>query len=223
MPTRTKPRPSRKSVIRTPTVVPTLSQLVRAGQESAAKIKRATKVALAEWFAQSERLNIARTHYKLRGERFADFANRIGVDRASAYQLVKLWRHRTAILARCRDEARYYGWETCLYWFERDPRRSWHRSPHGSHTDEYGTPPSVFKRFGSNCTLDVCATPTTAVCPNHFTKAQDGLKRPWHGIVLDEPTLQQFGPMVRQSVRVCTGGWYRHRAFADLDRCAMVP
>jgi hypothetical protein len=30
----------------------------------------------------------------------SDFASRIGVDRASAYQPVKLWRHRTAILAR---------------------------------------------------------------------------------------------------------------------------
>jgi phage N-6-adenine-methyltransferase len=167
--------------------VPTLSQLVRAGQESAAKIKRATKEALAEWFAQSERLNIARTHYKLRGERFADFASRIGIDRASAYQLMKLLKHRTAILARCRDEGRYYGWETCLYWFERDPRRSWHRSPHGSHTDEYGTPPSVFKRFGSGCTLDVCATTETAVCRDHFTKAHDGLKRPWHGTVWMNP------------------------------------
>jgi hypothetical protein len=128
MPIRTRPRSRQISVIRTRTAVPTLSQMIRDGQESAAKIKRATKEALTEWFAQSERLNIARAHYGLRGERFADFASRIGIDRASAYQLVNLLKHRTAILARCRDEGRYYGWETCLYWFERDPRRSWHRS-----------------------------------------------------------------------------------------------
>ena len=106
---RTKSRQT--PVIRSPVAVPTLSQMIRDGQESASRVKRATKEALVEWFAQSERLNIARTHYGLRGERFADFANRIGVDRASAYQLLKLWKHRTAILARCVDEGRYYGWE----------------------------------------------------------------------------------------------------------------
>ena len=41
--------------------------MIREGQELAVKIKRATKEALVEWFYQSERLNIARTHYKLRG------------------------------------------------------------------------------------------------------------------------------------------------------------
>ena len=33
-------------VVRNPTIVPTLSQMIRADQESAAKIKRATKEAL---------------------------------------------------------------------------------------------------------------------------------------------------------------------------------
>ena len=64
--------------------------MIREGAESAARIKQASKEALLEWFKQSEQLDIARTHYKLRGRRFADFASRIGVDRASAYQLVKL-------------------------------------------------------------------------------------------------------------------------------------
>jgi hypothetical protein len=100
MPTRAKPRSDRGSVIQK---LPTLAQMIRAGQESAAKIKRATKEALLEWFAQSERLNIARTHYGLKGARFIDFAGRIGIDRASAYQLVKLRKHRAAILARAAD------------------------------------------------------------------------------------------------------------------------
>jgi hypothetical protein len=56
-----KPRYRRPSVIRTRTTVPTLSQMIRDSHESAAKIKWATKDALVEWFAQSERLNIART------------------------------------------------------------------------------------------------------------------------------------------------------------------
>ena len=108
--------PIQKSGFRTsdPPRIPTLSEMIRDGQQSAAKIKRATKEALVEWFAQSERLNIARTHYLLRGGRFSDFARRIGIDRSSAYQLLKLSKHKAAILARCADEGRYYGWETCL-------------------------------------------------------------------------------------------------------------
>jgi hypothetical protein len=70
------------------------------------KLKRLTIAALVEWFAQSERLNIARILHHLRGPRFIDFADRIGVDQSSAYQLVKLWPYRKRILARCEDEGR---------------------------------------------------------------------------------------------------------------------
>ena len=182
-------RRSKESGFRTPDPprIPTLSEMIRDGQQSAAKIKRATKEALVEWFAQSERLNIARTHYLLRGGRFSDFARRIGIDRSSAYQLLKLSKHKAAILARCADEGRYYGWETCLYWFERNPDLSWHRSPHGSHTDEYATPIAIFERFGKGCNLDVCATAETAMSSSFYTKEQDGLKLPWRGRVWMNP------------------------------------
>jgi len=162
--------------------------MIREGRESASKIRRATKEALLEWFAQSERLNIARDHYGLSGARFTDFAGRIGVDRASAYQLVKLWKHRAAILARCGDEGRFPGWETALYWHERPPRRQWYRNPEGNYNNaEYATPPNVFKRFGAACTLDVCATAGKAMCAQHFTKADDGLERQWNGIAWMNP------------------------------------
>src|SRR5579864_3860322 len=65
--------------------VPTLSQMIREGREDADKIKRHTKEALLLWFRQSERLNIARANYALRGYQFEDFAGRIGVDKSSAY------------------------------------------------------------------------------------------------------------------------------------------
>ena len=69
--------------------VPTLAQMIREAQGfSKPKLKRLTREALLEWFTQSERLWIARTHYHLRGPRFIDFAERIGVDQSSAYQLV---------------------------------------------------------------------------------------------------------------------------------------
>ena len=91
-------------------------------------IRRATQAALRAWFRQSERLNIARREYKLRGPRFTDFARRIGItDQTSAYQLVHLDRYRAKIVRRCVDDAadavkrgqiyRYPGWETALGWF----------------------------------------------------------------------------------------------------------
>jgi hypothetical protein len=152
--------------------IPTLAQMIREAQEfSKPKLKRLTREALLEWFAQSERLNIARIHHHLRGPRFIDFAERIGVDQSSAYQLVKLWQYRKPILARCEDEGRYYGWETCLYWHEKPPR--------GRHQDrdakqEYGTPPAIFRRFGTRCTLDVCATVGRALCADFIPKPRMG-------------------------------------------------
>jgi hypothetical protein len=69
-------------------------------------IRRATQAALRAWFRQSERLNIARREYKLRGPRFTDFARRIGItDQTSAYQLVHLDRYRAKIISRCVDDA----------------------------------------------------------------------------------------------------------------------
>jgi len=117
-----------ESVNRTP-----LSDLIREGSASAIKIKRATRDALLEWLAQSKRLNIARTHHKLRGRRFTDFAGRIGIDRSSAYQLVKLWDYKDKILSRCEREGRYPGWETALYWFERAPRSHQRRTAATTH------------------------------------------------------------------------------------------
>jgi phage N-6-adenine-methyltransferase len=205
MPTSTNRR-TREISVKRKMAVPTLSQIIRDGQASSIKIKRATKEVLIEWIAQSERLNIARQHYALRGERFIDFAGRIGIDQASAYQLVKLWRHRTAVLARCADEGRYYGWEHCLYWFERDPRLSWHRSRHGSHTDEYGTPPTVFRQFGSPCTLDVCATTDRAMCTKFFTKEQDDLKRSWNGTVWMNPPYSDINSWCRKAYEYARAG-----------------
>ena len=113
--------------------VPTLSQMVRDGRADTIQHGRRTRESLDYWFRQSERLNIARTQYGLRGTRFTDFARRIGVDRASAFRLVKLHKHRAAILSDCRDEqakatARgepyfYPGWRTVLERHEGEPSR----------------------------------------------------------------------------------------------------
>jgi phage N-6-adenine-methyltransferase len=119
--------------------------------------------------------------------------------------LVKLWKHRPTILRRCLDEGRYYGWETCLYWFERDPRR-WHIAKASNYTDEYGTPPSVFKRFGAACTLDVCATADKAMCATFFTKEQDGLKQAWHGTVWLNPPYSHIHPWCQKAYEYARAG-----------------
>jgi phage N-6-adenine-methyltransferase len=191
-----------------PPDVPSLSQMVRDGQASAAKIKRATKEALFEWFQQSLRLNIARTHYDLRGARFTDFAGRIGLDRASAFQLVKLWPHRAAILSRCQDEGRFFGWETCLYWHEPAPK-SWSRTyPHkpDGRSDERRTPRAIFQRFGAGCTLDVAATDANALCQTYFTRKQDGLKQRWHGKAWLNPPYSNVAPWCRKAVEYARAG-----------------
>jgi hypothetical protein len=99
--------PVQKSAMQTRTHaqgVPTLSQMVRDGKADTVQHGRRTRQSLDYWFRQSERLNIACAHYELRGTRFTDFARRIGVDRASAFQLIKLYKHRSAILSDCREE-----------------------------------------------------------------------------------------------------------------------
>jgi phage N-6-adenine-methyltransferase len=169
--------------------VPTLSQMIRDGQVSATKIRRASKEALAEWFAQSERLNIARDHYRLRGDRFVDFAKRLGVDRSSAFELVKLHKHRSAIRSRCLDDqdrttARgepyaFPGWRTALEWFERKQAYEPPNWQHGS--DEWSTPRVLFDfldRF-FRFDVDVCASPSNAKCAKFITKEQDGLQQEW--------------------------------------------
>jgi hypothetical protein len=185
-------RRSRESGIRTPDPhrIPTLSDMIRDGQASHAKIRRSTQQALVEWFAQYERLNIARTHYGLRGDRFRDFAKRIEIDRSSAFELVKLHQHRAAIMSRCLDEQErataggephsFPGWETALVWFE---QMGGHRHPpmviwkHGS--DDWESPQALFaflnRVFDFDC--DVCASPQTAKCQNFWTKDTDGLKQ----------------------------------------------
>ena len=98
---------------------PTLSQMVRDGRADTIQHGRRTRESLDYWFRQSERLTVARTRYGLRGTRFTDFARRIGVDRASAFQLVKLHKHHAAILADCREEQDKATAQGEIYFFPR--------------------------------------------------------------------------------------------------------
>jgi hypothetical protein len=134
---------------------PSLAQMIRDSRADQQIIKRATQEALRAWFRQSERLNIARREYRLRGPRFIDFARRIGVtDQSSAYQLVKLLNYRAKIIGKCVDDAeaaakrgevyRYPGWETALSWFYRSKNLRSVRTPSGRY---WLTPTAVYRKL----------------------------------------------------------------------------
>jgi hypothetical protein len=105
--------------------------------------------------------------YGLRGDRFKDFAASIGVDRSSSFELVKLHKHRAAIMARCRDEAEkaakrgdiyhFPGWGTALSWFERKKRTNWVTWPGCSERTKHNywlTPPEVYDALNAEFDFD---------------------------------------------------------------------
>jgi len=156
---------------------PTLGQMIREARADQQVIRRATQQALHAWFRQSERLNIARWEYKLRGPRFVDFARRIGItDQTSAYQLAHLYQYRAKIIKRCADDAadaaergqiyRYPGWETALDWFHKEGRirrsgRYWL------------TPPDLYRKLDEEFGFDFDP------CPYPLPKGFNSLNMDW--------------------------------------------
>jgi hypothetical protein len=159
------------------TAAPTLARMIRDARADQLVIKRSTQRALRAWFRQSERLNIARREYKLRGPRFIDFAKRIGVtDQSSAYHLVHLHRYRPEIVSKCVDDAadaakrgqiyRYPGWETALSWFYATSRiqrsgRYWL------------TPPDLYRKLDAEFQFDFDP------CPYPLPKGFNSLALRW--------------------------------------------
>lgn len=157
--------------------VPTLARMIRESRGDQQVIRRATQEALRAWFRQSERLNIARREYKLRGPRFTDFARRIGIsDQTSAYQLVHLHRHRDKIISKCVDDAaaavrrmlpyRYPGWETALAWFHK-PKRIQRSGRY------WLTPPNLYRRLDAEFHFD-CDP-----CPYPLPRDHNALTMEW--------------------------------------------
>jgi site-specific DNA-methyltransferase (cytosine-N4-specific) len=143
--------------------VPTLSKMVRDGRADTIQHGRRTRESLDYWLRQSERLNIARTHYGLRGTRFTDFARRIGVDRSSAFELVKLHKHRATILSDCSVEQEravgrgetylYPGWRILVERLEGEPSRGRLTTTTlraRSQTSSFACTPKVFLYEGDN-------------------------------------------------------------------------
>jgi hypothetical protein len=161
-----------------PPAIPSLDQMIRAAKTDQQTIRRATQEALHAWFRQSERLDIARREYKLRGPRFLDFARRIGVsDQKSAYQLLHLHRYRARIIHRCAADAadaakrgrgyRFPGWETALGWFHQT-RRSQQRP--GRY---WLTPPALYRQLDQEFHFD------HDPCPNPLPKGFNSLIVDW--------------------------------------------
>ena len=172
-----------------PPAIPSLGQMIRAAKSDQQTIRRATQEALRAWFRQSERLNIARREYQLRGPRFLDFARRIGVtDQKSAYQLVYLHRYRPQIISRCVDDAadaakrgqtyHYPGWETALGWF--------HQTKGIRRSGRYWlTPPALFRKLDAEFHFDFDPCP----CP---------LPKGWNAMMLDWGQSNYCNPPFRK-------------------------
>jgi hypothetical protein len=186
--------------------VPTLSKMVRDGWADTIQHGRRTRESLDYWFRQSERLDIARSHYGLRGTRFTDFARRIGVDRSSAFELVKLHKHRATILSDClaeqekavgRRETYFYpGWRTLVERLEGEsspPRLTTTVLRARSQTSSFAYTPKVFLYEGDNLLLlrsmpesievDVCIT-----SPPYFQKF-DYQRKGQHGL---ESSVEEY-------------------------------
>ena len=157
--------------------LPSLGQMIREARADHQVLRRATREVLLAWLRQSERLNIARSEYKLRGPRFVDFARRIGItDQTSAYQLVHLHRYRAQIISKCADNAaeaakmnrpyRYPGWETALSWFH-GPRRV------GQKGRYWLTPPDLYQKLDEEFSFDFDP------CPCPLPKDFNGLSAEW--------------------------------------------
>lgn len=58
-----------------------------------------------------------------------------------------------------------------------------------SSTDMWATPPELYAALDEELgfTLDACAVPENAKCPDYYTPEQDGLAQPWPGRVWCNP------------------------------------
>ena len=69
-------------------------------------------------------------------------------------------------------------------------------------TDEWETPQDLFDKLDSefHFTLDVCANAQNHKCNQYYTKADDGLKMPWGGVIWCNPP---YGREVGKWVEKC--------------------
>lgn len=210
--------------------IPPLDQLLREGRASKGRIaeqekgiRRFRKAVLVEWLDQAERLWIAAKKHGLKNRRFVVFALQIGIDRTSAYELLKLHPRRREILAQCRKNNHYPGWEVCAAWLkvgdesDTEPEAPTTRN-RGLLTptfqrfkvsdDEYGTPAALFDHYNRiyRFTLDVCSTPQLAKCKKYYTPEQDGLQQEWIGVCWMNPPYSSLRYWVEKAYEAAQKG-----------------
>ena len=78
-----------------------------------------------------------------------------------------------------------------------------------SKTDEWETPQEFFNVLDQefHFTLDPCADDYNHKCERYFTKAADGLKQPWNGVVFCNPPYGKvIGKWVKKAYISAQGG-----------------
>ena len=199
---------------------PNLTQLRREGAADAERIaghertaRTHTREAVTLWLRQAERCWIAAEVHHLKGPRFEAFATDIGIDRSTAYELVKLHSRSTEIL-RTSEEQGY--WPTLPELLGRDKGRSLQQElatarariaeletkekrPYGLFVrdgdQETETPQWLADRYiqAFDLGLDVAATAENAKCLRYFTNETNGLAQSWHGNCWRNPPFRQIG------------------------------
>lgn len=70
-------------------------------------------------------------------------------------------------------------------------------------SDEWATPPHIVERISAEYgpfDLDACCRPETAKAPTFYTKADDGLRQPWDGVVWVNPPYSDPKPWCQKAV-----------------------
>lgn len=94
----------------------------------------------------------------------------------------------------------------------RDEKNGMNDALFSSSSDEWSTPRDLFAALDAEFgfTLDPCASPENHTCADYFTKEQNGLSRPWGGVVFMNPP---YGRAI--------GLWMR-KAYEESQRGATV-
>lgn len=76
-------------------------------------------------------------------------------------------------------------------------------------SDDWSTPPEIVHGFSAEFgpfDLDVCCRPDTAKALRFYTKADDGLARPWFGKVWMNPPFSDPSPWLRKAIEETLSG-----------------